>query len=161
MVGTSEISFWEYEWFKHGSCANTIEALSGEKKYFSQALAWHEQFSMDGLLSKANIQPGTQHGVNEFHSAVKSSLNVNPVIQCFKENENNDVQYLSEIRICFNKQLELVDCTLSSLRLSTSTSFSNTDNIISNCNRSQPILYPSVLTQNNINRSKQKTVEII
>lgn len=165
LTGTPEESLWEHEWDKHGTCASILEPLKSENKYFGQGLQWLHKFTMNGLLSKASMEPGNQYNVNEFHDAIKNALNVNPVIECVKEKQYNREQYLSEIRICFNKQLELVDCdgVVGALpELSEhlySYSYPNSDNIITSCNRNQPIHYPSKLPQHIIARSKDETIK--
>ncbi len=124
--------FWEYEWMKHGTCGISIDRLDSSTKFFNQALAWLELYNMTSILATSNIVPDNQksYELNEIHGAVKKVLNRNPSIQCFID---GDEQYLNEIRICFNRDLNLIDCDGIDKR-------TNKDNIGTNC-RNKPINY--------------------
>lgn len=91
---------------------------------------------MAKLLAKNNIIPGNQYSPLDIQKAIKSELNKNPSIRCVTGKETGEI-YLKEIYICFNKQLELVDCEGSK----------NNDNIITNC-FTKLISYPSVVSDN-------------
>lgn len=97
---------------------------------------------MTGFLSKANILPGLKYNVTEFNMAIKNTLNRNPSIHCVKERETHDI-YLAEIRICFNKKLELVNCD--GVRFGREPSKNLGDTLITNCDLNALISYPSVL----------------
>lgn len=99
--------FWEYEWLKHGTCG----AFSSSMDYFNKALFWAAQYNMTYILAKSNILPNNLSPVKliDIHNAVKSELKVNPVINCFSNWKTRE-QYLNEIRLCFNREFELIDC---------------------------------------------------
>lgn len=148
-IGTPEASLWKHEWEKHGTCASILQELKTENKYFGQGLAWLQQYTMNGVLSKAKIEPGTQYNVTDFYNAVKNTLNTNPSIHCVREKQNKGDQYLSEIKICFNKQLELIDCN--GIWNEFALEFNN--GIITNCDLNRPINYPSTLPKYILNKS--------
>lgn len=113
---------------------------------------------MSGLLSKSNIEPGAQYNVLDFHNAIKQILNTNPSIHCVKEAEHAADQYLSEIKVCFNKQLELIDCNSISKQFGL---IEYDDGVITNCHLNQPVQYPSTLPEyilNNIDREATQKV---
>lgn len=140
-IGTPEASLWQHEWLKHGTCASVLEELSTENKYFGQGLAWLQQYTMNNLLSKASVEPGNKYDTIDFHNAIKSSIKTNPSIHCVREKHHSGEQYLSEIKICFNKQLELVNCD-GVLGLP-----QYDDGVITNCDSNLQINYPSTLPQ--------------
>lgn len=146
--GLPESSLWEHEWLKHGTCASVLPELSNENKYFGQGLAWFQQYTMTSLLSKAGYTPDMNTTVEQLNDIITSSLTRNPSIHCIVDRETKQT-YLSEIRICFDKQLELVDCNgvVDSL----------TAKPITNCKSNQPILYPSRLPQYLIDRTNTDT----
>lgn len=110
---------------------------------------------MNGLLAKSNILPGAMYNVTDFYNAIKQTLNINPSIHCV--NEHGGGQYLSELKICFNKQLELIDCDGKSMKYIT-----EYDNgVITNCNVTKPIQYPSTLPEyllKNTERESQNSI---
>lgn len=137
--GTPEESLWKHEWSKHGTCAALLQELNTENKYFGQGLAWLQQYTMNGVLAKSNVLPGAMYNVTDFYDAIKQTLNINPSIHCVHEHGGG--QYLSELKICFNKQLELIDCNGISDEYTTE----HKNGVITNCNAKQPIQYPSTL----------------
>ncbi|PSN51011.1 hypothetical protein C0J52_07447 [Blattella germanica] len=100
---------WKHEWKKHGTCAVSLPALDSESKYFGQGLKWIKDYDMDGILSKSGIQPNANYTPQEVWSAVQKTLGKDPAVQCIVDPKTK-VSYLFEIRICFDKNLTLVDC---------------------------------------------------
>jgi ribonuclease T2 len=154
ITGTPRDSLWKHEWLKHGTCAMVLPPLSDENKYFGQGLVWLQQFSMSALLSKANVLPDTNLTVIDIHRAVKSTLNRNPSIHCIREPKTGDI-YLSEIRICFSKTLELIDCD-GVVKPLIDIPYQN-EQIITNCYLDIPIYYPSVVPPRLIKRNESVT----
>lgn len=144
MTGTPVGSLWQHEWEKHGTCASIIEDLNTENKYFGQGLAWLQQYTMNGVLSKAGINPGAQYNAIDFHNAVKGTLKTNPSIHCVREKGHHGEQYLAEIKICFTKKLDLVNCD-GVVGIHSSNYVD--DAVITNCDPNHEINYPSTLPQ--------------
>nr|CAD7200575.1 unnamed protein product [Timema douglasi] len=107
--GTSTNKFWKHEWTKHGTCAASLPSLDSEFKYFNQALRWIHQYNMADLLSRGGVMPNQQgHNATYVWETARKQLNADPVIHCVIDTSGQ--AYFSEIRICFNKSLSLVDC---------------------------------------------------
>lgn len=125
-------SLWAHEWTKHGTCAASIEPLNCELKYFTKGLEWLKKYTMKNILNNAGITPSDmkEYKVIDFHNAVKAKLGFKPMVECHKVDGK---QFLFEIRICFSKSLELIDCE--------DTHMTNTD-IITNCKPTEGIIYP-------------------
>lgn len=136
ILGRPVESLWQHEWLKHGTCAAVLPELNNENKYFGQGLSWLQQYTMSSVLAKAKIVPDKEYNVADIYEAVKSSLNKNPGVYCVRDKKTH-AEFLSEIRICFNKQLELVDCN--------GIVESVSKEIITNCGTSTPVSYPSKL----------------
>lgn len=127
--------FWEYEWNKHGKCATPLEEFDSPNKYFEQGLTWIRQYSIYDVLSKANILPGSFYDVIDVNNAIRSGFHVNAMISCTKMKDsdgNLGKQYLREIKLCFNMQLELIDCGKTSSRT-----------VITNCDK-RKVYYPDI-----------------
>lgn len=150
-IGTPEESLWKHEWLKHGTCAALLQELNTENKYFGQGLAWLQQYTMNGLLAKSNVLPGAMYNVTDFYDAIKQALNINPSIHCV--NEHGGGQYLSELKICFNKQLELIDCN----GISDEYIIEHKNGVITNCNARLPIHYPSTLPEYLLNNADRES----
>lgn len=150
-AGTPRDSLWKHEWLKHGTCAMVLPALDNENKYFGQGLVWLQQFSMSSVLQKANILPDTSLNIVDLHQGITSTLNRNPSIHCIRDTKTG-VTYLSEIRICFSKSLDLIDCD--GIMTPPFKTYVNGSNIITNCHVDTSIIYPSVMPPRFINRNE-------
>lgn len=147
---------WKHEWEKHGTCASILPELQSENKYFGQGLAWLQQYTMSGILTKAKVTAGAKYNVVDFHNAIKNVINTNPSIHCVREKDHKSEQYLSEIKICFNKKLELVDCN-GVLYESSMTEYE--DGVISNCDLSEQVQYPSTLPNYLLDRTERESTK--
>lgn len=103
--------FWRHEWTKHGTCAMQLEPMNNELKYFSKGLELNNKYDIVGYLSKANIVPGKGYSGKEIVQKLTSALGKKPAIECVKDSQGSEGKFLlSEVRICLDKQLNLIDC---------------------------------------------------
>ncbi|XP_033225460.1 ribonuclease Oy-like [Belonocnema kinseyi] len=102
-------SFWEHEYTKHGTCAAVLTSMNSEEKYFQTALDLFDKYPMKNVLAQANITPGRNYPVQKILDGVKNVLGKNAQVTCDKHPETQD-QTIMEIRICFDKKLNLTDC---------------------------------------------------
>jgi len=140
---TQLTSLWKHEWTKHGTCAAILPQLSNELKYFQQGLQWIQTYNMKKVLSTQNIIPNKQgYTVQQISNAVKSVLNKNPIIQCVIDKYTKQ-SLISEIRICFDKGLSLVDCdTVKYLE----DDVVKDGDVLTNCNLQKPVIYLDKIT---------------
>lgn len=134
---------WKHEWIKHGTCAAVLENLNNELKYFSQGLAWRSRYLISNMLGASGIHPDSNNTVIAIQTALLNELGKNPSIYCLYDNEK-DVSYLSEIRICFNKTLQLTDCDGVKRGDAVSIDYPG-GNVNTNCHISKPVHYPSLV----------------
>ncbi|CAK1540741.1 unnamed protein product [Leptosia nina] len=134
--GTSNYALWAHEWTKHGTCAAQLETLNSEFKYFSMGLDWLEKYSMGNILSKAGITPSNSqdYHITAINDAIKKQLDIDPAIECRKMDGSS---FITEIRICFTKDLKLCDCDGVLARRDI-----GSDSIITNCDGNKNIIYP-------------------
>lgn len=107
--GRESYGLWKHEWNKHGTCAAQLPALSTEQKYFAKGLDLLSQYDMKTVLASSNIVPGSSYLATDLFNAVQAGLGSHPVIVCRKDEETGST-YLFEIRICFDKTMQLIDC---------------------------------------------------
>jgi len=98
--------FWCHEWNKHGTC--TLNVFSGETAFFSQAIKWHSQYSIDSYLSYYKIVP-SQNGYpySSILSAVTNRFGKKPMITCEKR-DGKDL--LHRVILCVDTNLNPIDC---------------------------------------------------
>lgn len=150
-------SLWQHEWLKHGTCASVLDELNSENKYFGQGLAWLTQYTMQSLLAKTDIVPDKQYTALDIHTAIKNVWHVDPSIHCITERHSGE-QFLSEIRICFNKKLELVDCDGTKVNFESTLPYLD-NQVITNCHN-KTINYPNAVPKHlldNTNSNANKT----
>ncbi|XP_059055485.1 ribonuclease Oy [Achroia grisella] len=131
---TSTYALWSHEWTKHGTCAAALEPLNSELKYFSQGLDWLKKYNMLDILTAANIVPTEEkeYPITDINNAVVEKLGVRPRIECNKVDGKNQI---FEIRICFNKTLDLADCDGTKY-------YDEFNTVLTNCDPSRDIYYP-------------------
>jgi len=101
---------WRHEWLKHGSCGLDIEAIDTEFKYFSKALEWHGRYPFFKYLQQSGILPGFDHQIQDVIKALNTGLGgKSPALTCRKYSDFNN-PILSQIKLCFDKSMTLVDC---------------------------------------------------
>jgi len=107
----TEDSLWKHEWEKHGTCAALDSHFSSELLYFNQGLQWANEYQMTHLLSENNIVPSltTQYNATVISEIVREATGVIPKIACESDRETG-LTYLAEIRVCFSRDLRLIDC---------------------------------------------------
>ncbi|XP_019766589.1 ribonuclease Oy [Dendroctonus ponderosae] len=109
-ANTKPNSFWAHEWKKHGTCASSLPLLDSVTNYFQTGLKLNRQYELADILAKGGVSPSsTGYDVAQFYNALKSGLGKEPIIHCVQDKKTNS-SYISEIRICFNKTLEMIDC---------------------------------------------------
>lgn len=141
---TPEDGLWKHEWEKHGTCASVLAPFHSENYYFGQGLSWFQTYSMGTLLEQAGIKPDSSVYVGQIHKSIYDALNTSAVIECYHETGK---QFITEIRICFDKQLSLRDCdgavgSTTGLQYETyRTSAKGT--MITNCDPMKLVGYPS------------------
>ncbi|XP_018311058.1 ribonuclease Oy [Mycetomoellerius zeteki] len=128
--GSKPYSFWRHEWDKHGTCAISVKDLNNEFKYFQTALKLLDEYNMIDVLAKANILPGNKYTVQNYLTGIQKILNKRGQVMCVVDQKTKN-SYVNEIRICFNKTLQLVDCD-------------GIYNFPTNC-KSQEIIYPNLI----------------
>ncbi|XP_063878567.1 ribonuclease Oy-like isoform X1 [Scylla paramamosain] len=107
----SRTSLWKHEWLKHGTCAAQLPQLNTQKKYFEKGLEWVVRYDILAVLTKSNIMPSDleTHSVKNIFQAVKDAFGVDPAIDCIYD-KNTRQHILSQIKLCFDPSLKLVDC---------------------------------------------------
>lgn len=136
-------SLWRHEWLKHGTCAAAVlDQLNTENKYFGQGLSWLQQHSMADVLGEGGVVPGNNYTVVEIHQVLMDRLQKNAAIECFHDPETK-LQFLNEIRVCFNKNLELENCD--GILFEDVFIDQPQGKVITNCNLNKPIFYPGTV----------------
>lgn len=142
-VETSTTSFWQHEWMKHGTCcAGEIEELETEQKFFVQGLKWFRQFYISSILETAGVIPGGKYKVVDIHNIIYEELNKISSIHCVRTKDGSN--YLSEIRLCISKSLDLIDCHVTGNSEVVYKSASTNTELLTNCDLHKDIIYPNI-----------------
>ncbi|EFX78360.1 hypothetical protein DAPPUDRAFT_53622 [Daphnia pulex] len=128
-------SLWKHEWEKHGTCAALDPKFGSEELYFNQGIQWVKNYHITKILSQKLVVPSmsTRYNVTMIHNVLQEALGAVPMIGCEFDKDTGNV-YLSEIRLCFQRVLTLVDCKHSQ-RLTGLQS-------VTNCPTNKMIMYP-------------------
>ncbi|XP_001599358.2 ribonuclease Oy [Nasonia vitripennis] len=126
--GAKPHEFWRHEWEKHGTCSVDLEVVNTEKKYFQKGLDLLDQYDMKHVLGKANIVPNGKYHLQDYLDGVRKILGKNAQVECVRNTKRKEL-YISEMRICFDRQFDLIDCN-------------GIPHFPSNCDHNQQIIYP-------------------
>jgi len=96
----SDDHFWSHEWMKHGTCSAMTQL-----EFFNKALALNEKYDLMAALNTAGIVPSNKmkYPRKDVSAALKAGLGVEAQVHCFSDE-------ISEIYMCFTKDLEPFDC---------------------------------------------------
>uniref|UniRef100_A0A2K6WC09 Uncharacterized protein n=1 Tax=Onchocerca volvulus TaxID=6282 RepID=A0A2K6WC09_ONCVO len=111
LVTQSVSSLWKHEWTKHGTCAEIVEEVNDEIKYFNKSLALHEQFDIFGMLEKQGIVPSEKKSYSWqlLHQNLRSAYGKNVQFHCLEDKKTRK-WLLADVRLCLTKNFQLMDC---------------------------------------------------
>ncbi|CAH1791303.1 unnamed protein product [Owenia fusiformis] len=104
-------SLWGHEWSKHGTCALDLPALHGEYRFFAHTLGLHLRYNITRYLSQSNIRPSETQmfSYSSLVGAIWNRIYFIPWVQCIPS-KSPRYQLLFQVVLCFDKQLQLIDC---------------------------------------------------
>jgi len=136
-------SFWKHEWEKHGTCAVGLPNIKSESDYFSSTLSLRDKYDLGAILAQSSIVPDDTLllDLDKIIHTIKSSLNVEPMLVCYVLKDSN-IQYLSQMQVCLNKEFELVDCAFEALEMARIMRENEAQEI--QCQPGMPVHYPTI-----------------
>eukprot|EP00054_Salpingoeca_dolichothecata_P036478 m.7583 g.7583 ORF g.7583 m.7583 type:complete len:236 (+) comp6760_c0_seq1:41-748(+) len=119
-TNTEYTSFWSHEWEKHGTCAESVSALSDEFKFFDETLGLHEKYDVLSTLSAGGITPSAYatYKLADIQNAIHTKFGVTPVVYCSYDSSTKKATLL-QVAVCFSKSLEIIACADSILKQAT------------------------------------------
>lgn len=107
-ANTKPNSFWEHEWKKHGTCASILPQFDSVTNYFTKGLKLNKNYDLVTILESNGVVPNTNgYTLQDVYNTIKNSTGKEPSIQCVTD-KNTKESFMSEIRLCFNKTLDLI-----------------------------------------------------
>lgn len=97
------------------------------------------QFHISQILDAAAVIPGEEYKVIDIHNVIYRRFNKIPSIHCGSTNDGSN--YLSEIRLCFSKSLELIDCRVTGNSEVVYKSIATHGELLTNCDLHKAIIY--------------------
>lgn len=103
-------AFWNYQWNKHGSCANKV-GLDTAEKYFAFAMSKFNHLQLNKLIKDNGIVPGNdkQYETRMILELLRQKHGADVNISCYYDH-NKGKSYLVELFACYNAQYRPVDC---------------------------------------------------
>jgi ribonuclease T2 len=134
-------SLWTHEWEKHGTCAAQLEAMNSEEKYFQAGVDLSKQIKLTEWLKEKNIVPGpVRYTKAAIYNAVLEKTKFRPRIDC---EYMEGVQFIKEIKICYNKNLTMVHCDNIVSTSPLGEPILNSHNSTGTCSDTKSFLYPA------------------
>ncbi|XP_045830976.1 ribonuclease Oy-like [Trifolium pratense] len=110
--GESDFSLWEMEWNRHGKCS--LDIFHNQISYFQTTLRLNSQADIMKILTKNNIMPNdtTLYNTQQIIDSITNDLGA-PQLECSESNPPE----LMEIRICYARNLSLINCPYKHLNI--------------------------------------------
>lgn len=104
----SNDQFWDKQWRMHGSCAESVAGVQNIREYFTKAITLANIYNIKEILNSSRITEGNRYTTASIQDAIvlkttRLSKIIGSKSKCAKD-------WLFEIRICFNKQFEVINC---------------------------------------------------
>lgn len=112
----SDKQFWSHEWVKHGTCARDIPNMRGELNYFNTTLNTFLGLNILDELAKANIMPSDSkhYKTSDLIEALRPLIQAKSAqVECRFAHGDHSVPDLTALNICYDNQLNPVDCPVS------------------------------------------------
>eukprot|EP00057_Strongylocentrotus_purpuratus_P028709 XP_011683183.1 PREDICTED: ribonuclease Oy isoform X2 [Strongylocentrotus purpuratus] len=110
-TGGTNDELWKHEYIKHGTCASDLTTFNSQLKYFQGTTDLYDKYDIKKILADGDnaVAPSNnlKYPLAYITSALKKGLGVDPNVFCV---EKKTVQYLFEVRLCFDKTLKPITC---------------------------------------------------
>ncbi|KAF5403446.1 hypothetical protein PHET_03176 [Paragonimus heterotremus] len=110
LPNTDAFQFWKHEWHDHGRCALEDPIIADIVDYFNQSLQLRSKCDLLGRLTSVNVLPSnqTEYTYEALVQVLHDIYGVRTKLYCLKR--HHQTPHLFEIRICFNVNLDFIDC---------------------------------------------------
>lgn len=119
-------------------------------------MEWNRKYNLSEILTESNITPDNSgYTPRQLSLAVKAVTRKNPWIRCETDKVTKE-SILSEIRICFDKSLQIQDCDLLNPNLP------KQNGVLTNCDKSKHVMYYAAMEPEPTSESEDDTgVDIV
>ncbi|XP_074096088.1 uncharacterized protein LOC141525473 [Cotesia typhae] len=107
--GCSTTSFWDREFSKHGACASRSSLISSDLGYFKMAVNMMDKVNMAGIFMNSGFKVGDKLTYGEIVDIVNDAIGIRVKVEIV-QNKAKNVNYLKEIRVCYNLQFHPINC---------------------------------------------------
>lgn len=104
----SNEQFWDKQWRMHGSCAESVPGVQNIGEYFTKAITLANMYNIKEILNSSKITEGNRYTTASIQDAMV--LNTTRLSKIIGSKSKCARDWLFEIRICFNKQFEVINC---------------------------------------------------
>jgi ribonuclease T2 len=103
-------AFWQHEWIKHGTCAESLSTLGSQHQYFASAIKVHSGITIAKTLENAGYTPSdTQsYAVTDIMSALESQFGTAPQVTCSWISGVGSS--INGVTFCLDKKLNIMQC---------------------------------------------------
>lgn len=102
--------FWSQQWRKHGSCALNVHGVENISNYFSKAIELATSYNITEILQNNGITKGSRYKIKNVQDAMIHRTGKRPKIIMWTNTSSCAPAWLFEIRICFDKDFDVIDC---------------------------------------------------
>lgn len=110
--------FWSYQWDKHGRCMNRIGKINTVFNYFYFALLNFKEFQIKNALIEDGFEPDDEETYlgSEIVESLQNAYGIKMELDCARLRSDPEIRTLTEVTICFDLDLQPIDCPYSKSR---------------------------------------------
>lgn len=116
--GMTSEDFWHYQWDRHGRCTDKVNKINTVFNYFYFTLLSFREFQIKNALIEDGFEPDDEQTYlgKDIVESLLDAYGVKVELNCARLNSNTDIVTLTEVSICFNEDLQPIDCPFSKSR---------------------------------------------
>lgn len=99
---------WSTQWKVHGSCAQSVPGVQNIKEYFTKATKLANLYNIKEILEISQITEGNNYTIASIQKAMIHGTN--RISSVIVSKAPCALNWLFEIRICFDKQFGIINC---------------------------------------------------
>nr|ACE75125.1 ribonuclease T2 domain-containing protein [Glyptapanteles flavicoxis] len=107
--GYNNKKLWEHEFKDHGSCASRSSVIGDDVNYFIRTIQLVQQLNISSTLASSRYKAGFTTKLRDIIGIMKNKLEVNIRVDYVLHPQTGE-NYLSELFICYDVKLKLMDC---------------------------------------------------
>lgn len=107
-LSSTNEQFWSTQWKVHGSCAESVPGVQNISQYFTKAVELANTYNIKEILRTSHVTDGNNYTISSIQDALIQ--NTTRLSNITWSRAKCAMNWLFEIRICFDKRFGVINC---------------------------------------------------